>query len=254
MITILVLAGVALLAGAINALAGGGQFMVFPALLFAGVASVKANATSSLVVLPGVAASAWVYRDTTKQMTGRFLACMVLASLAGSAVASWLLMHTTNATFSRLVPWLLLLAAAVFSAAPQLRKLGASMTGGRVHLPVLCAGQFAIAGYGGYFGAGMGVLMLALYLALAHLELHAASGLRTFCAAFINTLAVMIFAARGALDYRLGVPMLFAAVAGGYLGAKAVQRLDAGKVRLGVLFYAWGLTAYFFVRAAIGRA
>lgn len=251
MITVLVLAAVAVLAGAINALAGGGQFMVFPALLFAGVASVKANATSSLVVLPGVAASAWVYRDSTRALGARFVSGMAVASLAGSLVGSWLLMHTTNATFSKLVPWLLLIAASVFSAAPQLRKLGASITGGKVHLPPLFIGQFLIAGYGGFFGAGMGVLMLALYLALAHLELHAASGLRTICAAFINTLAVIIFAARGALDYRLGIPMLFGAVAGGYLGAKIVQRLDSGKVRAGVLIYAWGLTAYFFVRLAM---
>lgn len=98
----------------------------------------------------------------------------------------------------------------------------------------------------------MGVLMLALYLAVANLDVHAASGLRTLCAAAINTLAIVIFAARGVLDYRRGIPMLVAGIAGGYLGAHAVKKLDAQKARLGILIYSWALTAYFFIRLALG--
>ena len=101
-----------------NALAGGGTFLVFPALLFAGVPSVSANATSSLVLLPGTIASAWVYRDTMRDMTPSFLGWMAAVSLAGSLAGSFLLLHTSNLTFSMLVPWLLLGAAAVFTAAP----------------------------------------------------------------------------------------------------------------------------------------
>ena len=119
-------------------------------------------------------------------------------------------------------------------------------------MPLLLAGQLVISAYGGYFGAGIGVLMLALYLAVANLEVHAASGLRTVCAAVINSLAVVIFAARGALDYKHGLPMLVAGIAGGYWGAHGVKKLDPKKARLGILIYAWTLTAYFFIQMALG--
>jgi uncharacterized membrane protein YfcA len=115
-IAYLVLLLVAALGGAANALAGGGTFLVFPALLFAGVAPVTANVTSSLVLLPGIIASAWVYRDTMGGMTPSFLSSMSIASLAGSLAGSFLLMR-------HLVPWLLLGAAAIFSAAPRIRGM-----------------------------------------------------------------------------------------------------------------------------------
>lgn len=239
-----------MLGGAANALAGGGTFLVFPALLLAAVAPIKANATASLALLPGAVASAWVYRDAVAGISRKFILTMSAASLAGSLVGSLLLMHTSNGTFSRLVPWLLLAAAAVFSAAPWLRKAAAGL-GGHQSLIVLVAGQFLVAGYGGYFGAGMGVLMMALYLAASDMDVHTAAGLRTVCAAAINVLAVGIFAWKGALDFKVGVPMLVSGIAGGYWGAHVVKRLNAEGVRRGILIYAWGLTAWFFVRMMI---
>jgi hypothetical protein len=107
---------------------------------------------------------------------------------------------------------------------------------------VLIAGQFFVAGYGGYFGAGMGVLMMALYLAASDMDVHTAAGLRTICAAAINVLAVGIFTWNGAVDYKAGVPMLLAGVAGGYGGALVVKKLNSENVRRGIL------TAWFFVR------
>ena len=235
------------LGGAANALAGGGTFLVFPALLLAGVAPIKANATASLALLPGSIASAWVYREPVRALPARFLVIMSAASLGGSLVGSMLLMYTSNATFSSLVPWLLLTAAAVFTAAPWIRK-AASGLAGHQSLVLLVAGQFVIAGYGGYFGAGMGVLMMALYLAAASMDVHTAAGLRTVCAAAINLLAVAIFAWRGAVDYKVGLPMLVTGIAGGYWGAHVVKRLNAEGVRRGILIYAWGLTAWFFIK------
>jgi hypothetical protein len=115
----------------------------------------------------------------------------------------------------------------------------------------MVAGQFIVAGYGGYFGAGMGVLMMALYLAASDMDVHTAAGLRTVCAAAINVLAVGIFAWKGAVDYKVGIPMLAAGIAGGYWGAIAVKKLNAEGVRRGILIYAWGLTAWFFVRMLV---
>lgn len=249
MITLLILLAASALGGAANALAGGGTFLVFPALLLAAVTPIKANATASLALLPGALASAWVYREAIGTIPKRFLVTMTMASLAGAFVGSLLLMRTSNATFSHLVPWLLLIAASVFTAAPWLRKAAAGLAGHQ-SLGLLVAGQFLIAGYGGYFGAGMGVLMMALYLAAASMDVHAAAGLRTVCAAAINVLAVAIFTWRGAVDYKLGLPMLVAGIAGGYWGAHAVKKLKAEGVRRGILIYAWSLTAWFFVRMA----
>ena len=244
---LLILLVAAVLGGAANALAGGGTFIVFPALLLAGIAPIKANATASLALVPGSIASAWVYRDAVRSISGKFMLVMSAASLAGSLVGSELLMHTSNGTFSKMVPWLLLMAAAVFSAAPWLRKAAAGL-GGHQSMAVLIAGQFFVAGYGGYFGAGMGVLMMALYLAASEMDVHTAAGLRTICAAVINVLAVGIFALQGAVDYQAGVPMLLAGIIGGYLGALVVKKLNAENVRRGILIYAWGLTAWFFVK------
>src|SRR6185437_3461440 len=136
MTMLLMLLAAAAVGGAVNALAGGGTFIVFPALLFAGVAPVKANATASLALLPGAIASGWVYREAVKTISRKFMLSMAAASLAGSLVGSELLMHTSNGTFSKMVPWLLLIAAAVFTAAPWLRKAAAGL-GGHQSLVVL---------------------------------------------------------------------------------------------------------------------
>jgi uncharacterized membrane protein YfcA len=255
---LLILLAASILGGAANALAGGGTFLTFPALLLGKMAPVRANATASLVLLPGAFASAWVYRDTIQTSTSRkFLWLMLGASLVGSLAGSVLLMITSNATFSRLVPWLLLAATAVFSLAPRLRQwaIRAAAGAGFSHesLPKLLVGQVIISAYGGYFGAGMGVLMIALYLVATNLDVHAASGMRMICSCAINTLAVVIFAARGALDYKVGIPMLFAGVVGGYIGAHLVKRLDAKLARRAILIYAWALTAWFFGRMLLGR-
>jgi uncharacterized membrane protein YfcA len=247
---LLILLAASILGGATNALAGGGTFLTFPALLLAGVAPVEANATASLVLLPGAFASAWVYRDVIRSSSTRFLSLMSIASVIGSIAGSLLLLRTSNATFANLVPWLLLAATLVFSLAPWLRKV-AVRSAGHQSMVGLLIGQVLISGYGGYFGAGMGVLMIALYLVATRLDVHSASGLRMVCACAINTLAVAIFAWRGALDYKLGIPMLVAGIVGGYAGAHAVKRLDAALARRTILIYAWALTAWFFVRMAL---
>lgn len=237
----------ALLAGMSNALAGGGTFLTFPALLLIGVAPVEANATSSLAMVPGAIVSAWVYRDTIRNNTGSFLAKMLGLSLVGSAIGSALLLRTSNADFAALVPWLLLGATLVFTLAPRIRKWAAGAAG-HLSSAALLGGQFLISIYGGYFGAGMGVLMIALYLAATKLDVHASSGLRILCACSINMLAVVIFGARGALNYRLGIPMLIAGVVGGYFGAILVRKLNAETARKAILAYAWALTAWFFAK------
>jgi uncharacterized membrane protein YfcA len=246
---LLLLIAASILGGAVNALAGGGTFLVFPALLFAGVAPITANATASFLLWPAAVASAWVYRsDITSSR--RLFSAMALVSAAGSVAGSLVLLRTSNADFARLVPWLLLFATLNFTFAKQMRKL-ASGTSHHASILVLLSGQLVIAFYGGYFGAGMGVLMLALYLAATSQEVHAANGLRLVCGTTINAVAIVIFCARGAIDWQVGIPMLVAALGGGYFGAKLVRRLNADAARQWIMIYAWGITCWFFVERLI---
>ena len=246
----LILIAASFLGGASNALAGGGTFLVFPALLWAGVAPVKANAMCSLILLPGVFASVWVYRDWVRMVETRLLVRMSIASLTGSAIGAALLMTTSNATFADLVPWLLLMAATVFTLSPKLREFAEHHKAAE-STAALLIGQTIISIYGGYFGAGMGVLMIGLYLVVSRLDLAASNGLRMLSAGVVNVLAVAVFAARGALEYRVALPMLISGIAGGFIGAKAVKSLDARHARLAILIYAWALTAWFFARKLV---
>jgi len=170
---------------------------------------------------------------------------MSIVSAVGAMVGSFVLLRTSNRTFSGLVPWLLLFATLNFTFAKQLRSLA---SGGSRHASfvLLVAGQLVISFYGGYFGAGMGVLMLALYLAATGRDVHVANGLRLVCGAVINFVAIVIFAVRGAIDWQLGIPMLVAALIGGYFGAVLVRRMNAETARRAVLIYAWAITLWFF--------
>jgi hypothetical protein len=249
----IVLIAASLCAGVVNALAGGGMFLVFPALVMAGLPPISANATASAVTLPGGMASAWVYR-TRREAGAKLAATLVAVSLAGSLAGSVLLLSTSNERFAKLVPWLMLGAAIIFSFAEPIRRFAEAHSpggkpGARRHAVLLALGQFLIAIYGGYFGAGMGVLMIVLFLVTADLDVQASAALRLWSATAVNLLAVGIFAWRGIVEWRVGVPMLLAAIAGGYLGAHAVQRLSAAMARRSVLVYAWATGIWLLVRS-----
>lgn len=223
------------------------MFLIFPALVVAGVPPITANATASAVTLPGGIASAWVYR-ARRDPSDKFAAMLIAASLAGSLVGSTLLLSTPNARFAKVVPWLMLGAALVFSLAGPIRRFAEAHTSSSRHGMMLALGQFCIAIYGGYFGAGMGVLMIVLFLVTANLDVQASAALRLWSATAINVLAVGIFAWKGIIEWRVGLPMLLAAVVGGYLGAHAVQRLSVTVARRSVLVYAWAAGIWLLLR------
>lgn len=233
-----------------NVIGGGGAFVVFPALIFAGVEPFIANATASLVLLPGGIAVAWVYRSTLSHHAPGLLTKLLVVSTIG-AIAGTLLLLRYPLAFSNLVPWLLLLATALFTFAPRLRSAAMQLAGSS-NTPALLVGQFAIGVYGGYFGAGMGVMALALYVAAAGMKIQEATGLRTVCNTLINVLAVAILGAKGAVDWKIGIPMLLAGSVAGYFGARVVRALNEETVRRVILVYAWALTAWFFIRPLFG--
>ena len=237
----------ATLAGIANALAGGGTFLIFPALVFSGVEPIMANATSAVITMPGGIASALVYRSGMNVSVKLFW-ILVLISVAGGVAGSQLLLHTRSEQFARIVPYLMIGASLVFSFSNQLRSFAGTHTS-RSHTGLLYAGTLAISIYGGYFGAGMGVLMIVLFLIAAHIGVQESAGLRMWCATGVNTLAVAAFIAKGIVAWRVAIPMLICTLIGGYWGAHAVQRLTAETARRTVLVFAWTMSLWLLVRS-----
>ena len=241
-----VLLAAATLGGIANALAGGGTFMIFPALVFVGVDPIMANATSSVITMPGGIASALVYG---RPVTGKLFWILVLIGVAGGVAGSQLLLHTRSEQFARIVPYLMICASLVFSFSKQLSSFASTHTSGRNHTGLLYAGTLAISIYGGYFGAGMGVLMIVLFLITANIGVQQSGGLRMWCATGVNTLAVATFIAKGIVVWRVAIPMLVCTLIGGYWGAHAVQRLTAETARRAVLVFAWTMSLWLLVRS-----
>jgi uncharacterized membrane protein YfcA len=241
----LLLLAAALTGGVANALAGGGTFLVFPTLLLAGLDSIGANATSAATMLPGGIASAWVYR---RPYDPQLVRALVLISIAGGITGSTLLLLTPNERFTRIVPYLMLGAAVLFTFAGPIQRLAADHTASHTLWIPLIAGQYLIAVYGGYFGAGMGVPMIVLFLIARGFDVQQSAALRFYCSFGINGCAVIVFGLRGIVDWRLSIPMAVAAVAGGYWGAHAVKRMTVVAARRAVMLYAWATTLWLFLR------
>ncbi len=231
--------------GAINAVAGGGSFVAFPALLAAGVPPISANATNTVALWPGSVASAVAYRQEIAAMR-RELVPLGIASFVGGLGGSILLLRTSNDTFVLLIPWLLLFAAALFSFGKRLSGFFAKGT--EASLGVVTVVQLAISIYGGYFGGGMGIMMLAVLSLMGMTDIHKMNGLKTVLAALINGVAVVAFIMAGAVTWGPGLVMVAGGIAGGYAGAAVARRVSPAAVRLVVLVVAWTMTAYFFVK------
>ena len=236
------------LAGALNSVAGGGSFISFPALLFAGVSPIAANATNSIALWPAGIASGVAYRKELR-VPRRTLIALGLASLAGGLAGALLLLRTPDATFLRQLPWLLLVATLLFTAGPSLAKRlhrqGDAATGAVVVTALI---QIVIGIYGGYFGGGMGILMLAAMAILGMQDIHTMNGLKAILGVLINGIAVVAFVIDGAVAWGPGVVMIAGGTLGGYAGASIARRLSPVWVRRFVLVVAWGMTAYFFAR------
>ncbi len=247
--TLAVLAAAAFLAGALNSIAGGGTLLTFPALT-AVVLPAVANATSTVALFPGSIAGTIAYRAELAP-SRRFLVRMFVPSLAGGFLGAWLVGRDQSA-FAVLVPWLILTAALLFVVqAPVARWLKAHTPDrepGRVGQAVLVLCQFLIAVYGGYFGAGIGILMLTTLGFMGVGDIHRMNAVKTFLAAVINGATVVVFVADGLVDWRLAAPMVVSAVLGGYAGARVARRLPAAYVRYAVIAIGFGLSAFYFAR------
>lgn len=245
---LLLLAG--LIGGALNSLAGGGSFIVFPALLFAGVPPVIANASNTYAALPGYASGAFGYWRAIGGYKNRLLVYGLCAAVFGY-VGAELLLVVSNAVFSLVVPWLMGFAVALFIFGNRinsgLRAHGGAGRGmkalGAVLLLALLA---AVCLYGGFFNAGLGILLLA-FLAMAGMtDIHAMNGLKLYISTIVALVAVLRFAFNGAIDWYHGSIAMVGVIIGGYGAARLAHHIPTQWIRIAVIVYGIGMTVYFF--------
>jgi uncharacterized membrane protein YfcA len=271
-VTSILLFFVAFVGGALNAVAGGGSFLTLPTLLWAGISPVSANATSTFAMWPASLASAVAYRGEIARARA-WMWQLGAISLVGGLLGGLLLVRTSDESFIRLLPWLMLVAAATFSfgaritgwarsrrapgvavrvapgaagtvvVAPQATRISDA----RVPLWTLPL-QLVIATYGGYFGGGMGIMMLAAMSVAGMTDMHEMNGLKTVLVIAINGVALAAFIVTGAITWGVGFVMVCGGIAGGYAGASAARRFAGRAVRTVVIVVAWTMTVYFFVR------
>ncbi|MDF5716555.1 MAG: sulfite exporter TauE/SafE family protein [Rhizonema sp. NSF051] len=248
----LLLFGASLLTGALNGVAGGGSFISFPALLFAGLTPINANATNNTVTLVGYLASIRAYRHELLIHRQQYWV-LIGVSVIGGAIGSLLLLHTPQTLFTKLVPYLLLIATALFALNPLIA------TWFQIHRPIsskyspltmLVFGllQFTIATYGGFFGGGSGILMLATFSIMGMKNVHAMNALKTTLNACINSVAMLAFMVAGAIAWQYAILMSCGSLLGGYWGVYYVRRIEPKLVRSFIILIGLSMTVYFFIK------
>jgi uncharacterized membrane protein YfcA len=226
----------ALIAGAMNSIAGGGTLLTFPALIALGVAPLNANATSTVALWPGTVGSLWGYREELRGAR-RWVVGFAIPSLIGGAVGAWLLILTPPERFAALVPWLVLGSTALFVLQRPLVASSAAVAGSDATLTSrqpagwIVIGQFLIAIYGGYFGAGVGILMLAALGFMGLRNIHRMNGLKNWGGLCMNVVAALVFAFSDLVTWPVALAMAAGSVLGGYLGSRTAQRVSQDLVR-----------------------
>jgi uncharacterized protein len=255
----LILVAAAFGAGVMNAMAGGGTILTFPSLIFLGLPSIAANATSTVGLLPAAMTSLYGYIDEVREQR-KWLKTLFLPSLIGGAIGSVLLLRTPEKTFAVLAPLLILFATVLFmvqglharsAAKRQTEKPPTTVNGpsqGRWTLAVLL--QLGVAVYGGYFGAGIGILMLSLLGFLGLSNIHAANGIKNFFGFCINVVAASYFMIKGAVVWPEALVILGGAAFGGYAGARFAKRIGKEKARAAVVVIGLAVTAILFWQQA----
>jgi uncharacterized protein len=239
--------GAGLLAGTMNALAGGGTFVTLPALITIGVPSVQANASSTVGLFPGTAASAWAYRDGLGPIGAVSLRPLLLVTVVGGAIGALLLLRTPSATFDFLLPWLLMIATLTLAFGRQwgewLRRRG------HIRPIAVLTIQLGLGIYGGYFGGAVGIMMMAVWGLLDNRDIKSLNAPRTLLVTAANAMAVLIFIAAHAVRWNETLVLLVAATVGGYCGAQVGRRAPSPVVRAGTIVMAACITLLFFARA-----
>jgi hypothetical protein len=233
--------------GLINSVAGGGMFLTFPALVFTGVPSIIANASSTTALIPGVLASAWAYREDFRKSEDFPFLPLLIVSLAGGIVGALLLLFTPQTTFDSVIPWLMLAATLLFTFGARLTPiLKRTFHIGPVTVVMI---QFFIAIYGGYFGGAIGIVMLATWTVFGLTDIHVMNANRTILGAAANIVAAVLFVIARKIWWPQTLVMLVGTIIGGYFGARVARKVDPRYVRAIVAVVSAGITIAFFLRS-----
>ena len=238
------------LGGMLNAVAGGGTFITFPALVFTGVPVVAANATTTVAALPGYLAAALGFRDEITRIPRDIILRLTLWTFAGGAVGSALLLVSSNETFAAIVPFLLLAATLIFLAGPRLRAWASRFRGGVTAFGA--ASLLPVAIYVGYFNGGLGIILLALFSLWGMTDIHTMNGLKTWLSFALAVISFAIFAAGGQVAWWPCLVMSLGTVAGGLGGAPIARRIPVPVLRGLIAVVGFGMTALFFWRLING--
>ncbi len=246
-------------AGAVNSVAGGGTLLTFPVLMtllshkpgFEEKASVVANQTSTMALIPGICAAAWGYHRQLVHSTA-WLKRLLIPSAVGGLIGGLLVTELPAGAFKSLVPWLILTAAVLFVLQPQIAKwTGIGMAQShpsRLGIAAIAVFQFFVAVYGGYFGAGIGILMLSALALMGLSDIHVMNGLKNCLAFTINGMAIVVFLTRGEIAWEYALPMIVFSILGGIVGATTAQKIDRVIVRRIIVVIGFSLATYYFYR------
>ena len=243
----------AILGGTLNSVAGGGTFITLPALIFTGVLPINANASSTVALWPGSIASVWAYRKEFANQRRLVTFLLSITSLIGGILGAELLVRTSQTTFVKLLPYLLLLATVLFALSGPIttrlhRRTTAKNRQSWLTLVGISSLQLVIAIYGGYFGGGIGILMLATLGLMGMENIHEMNAMKTLLTTFINGVAVIIFIIRGIVVWPQAIVMVIGAIIGGYTGAYFARKIDQRVIRGFVILVGVSMTIYFFLR------
>ena len=233
-------------AGILNTIAGGGTFLTFPALVFAGIPPVAANATATLSALPGYLASAWAFRHDIRPEGALGIRAMAALTVAGGLAGALLLMLTPDEVFAGVVPWLLLAATLLFALGPRLVPL---LAGGGLGPAGSALALFAVSVYGGYFNGGLGIMLLAAFSLMGFSNLHGMNGLKTAASAILAIVVSVAYAAAGLIAWDSALVLALATTVGGYLGGHWSRRIrNTAALRAGIVGIGAAMTLAFFLR------
>lgn len=247
----------ALIAGAINSVAGGGSFVSFPALLFVGLPPVNANASNTVALWPGQPASLGAYRGQFKHLSRGIVVPLVVTGIIGGLLGAWVLLITPQTTFLRLVPWLILTATLIFAMSGRITTWVRQRSSSPAHHSefVTVRGiilQLMISFYIGYFGAGVGILILAMLALLGMDQIHTMNALKALLTTIANGVAMVLFILSHAVFWPQTALMIVASILGGYFGAYFAQKTKPEHVRLLVIVIGFVLSAYYFGKQIVG--
>jgi uncharacterized membrane protein YfcA len=249
LLEVLLVLGAGMTAGALNSVAGGGSFISFPVLIALGLPPITANATNNLAMWVGTAGSMRGFEAELRPVWRRFLPVWLIG-LAGGAVGAVLLLVTPETVFSRAIPWLILGATILFAVSPKLRVLPAIAGEGHTVARVLWPCVLATAIYGGYFGAGIGIINLALLTLSGVRDVHRANALKAFLGFAITGVANIPFIIGHRISWLWALDLALGAVLGAYAGARISQRVAGSTVRIFVIAVGITTAAVFFLRPA----